>query len=150
VDLCSAIVGRSVDSVAVTGLGSGPGTLPEDSFVLTLTYSDGSLGIVTYVATGSPRMAKERIEVLGGGRSAVIDDFRRVRLLAASANRPSMPARPIKDKGHEALLRRFLAFLSAGGRPPIPYERLAETTRVTLIAREALAARVTAPQPVNQ
>ena len=84
-------------------------------------------------------MAKERIEVLGGGRSAVIDDFRRVRLHAGSANRPSRPARPIKDKGHEALLRRFLDFASTGGAPPIPYERLAETTRITLVAREALA-----------
>jgi predicted dehydrogenase/threonine dehydrogenase-like Zn-dependent dehydrogenase len=149
VELCSALVQRPVETVAVVALGSGPGTLPEDSFVLTLGYADGSLGVVTYVATGAPRMAKERVEVLGAGRSAVIDDFRRVRLYTARPGRPSVPARPVKDKGHEALLRRFLDLASAGGVPPIPYARLVETTRITLIARDALATGTTEPQRLN-
>ena len=148
VDLCSSLIERPLRSVTVAPLGSGPRTLAEDSFVLTLGYEDGSLGVITYVATGSPRMAKERIEVLGAGRSAVIDDFRRVRLHGEKAGRPALPERPVKDKGHEAALRRFLAFASRGGEPPIPYERLIETTQATLIARDALAAGITGPQPI--
>jgi predicted dehydrogenase/threonine dehydrogenase-like Zn-dependent dehydrogenase len=139
VDLCSAIVERPLSTVSVSALGSGPRTLPDDSFVLTLGYSDGSLGIVTYVATGSRRMAKERIEVFGGGRSAVIDDFRRVRLFGQATGRPALPGRAIRDKGHESSLRCFLEFAERGGVPPIAYERLVETTRATFLARDALA-----------
>ncbi len=148
VDLCSAIVERPLAAVAVTPLGSGPTTLAHDSFVLTLTYADGSLGIVTYVATGSPRMAKERIEVLGAGRSAVIDDFRRVQLHGGRGR--AAPAVALsKDKGHRAALERFLAFAGTGGEPPIPYERLLETTRATLIARAALAGEPGRAHAVN-
>jgi predicted dehydrogenase/threonine dehydrogenase-like Zn-dependent dehydrogenase len=138
VDLCSAIVGRPLATVAATALGTGPTTLAGDSFTLTLTYDDGSIGLVTYIATGSPRMAKERVEVLGAGRSAVIEAYRRVALHGAGA-RPSLPAGLAKDKGHRAALQRFLAFAGTGGPPPIPYARLIETTRATLIARDALA-----------
>jgi hypothetical protein len=148
VDLCSAIVERPLAAVAVTPLGSGPTTLAHDSFVLTLTYADGSLGIVTYVATGSPRMAKERIEVLGAGRSAVIDDFRRVQLHGGRGR--AAPAVALsKDKGHRGALERFLAFAGTGGEPPIPYERLLETTRATLIARAALAGEPGRAHAVN-
>jgi hypothetical protein len=45
-------------------------------------------------------------------------------------------------------LRRFLAFATRGGEPPIPYQRLLETTQVTLVARDALAAGLTGPQPI--
>jgi predicted dehydrogenase len=142
VDLCSAIVGRPLRTVAAAPLGAGA-----DSFHLTLAYDDGSLGLISYVATGSPRMAKERIEVLGAGRSAVIDDFRRLQLYGGRA-RPVLPVGLVKDKGHEAALARFLAFVAEGGAPPIPYERLVETTRATLVAREALAAGTGEPRPV--
>ncbi len=147
VDLCGSIVERSLVSVSATPLGRGPQTLEQDSFALTLTYADGSLGLVTYVATGPPRMAKERVEVLGAGRSAVIDDFRRVALYGGHA-RPAMPVGLAKDKGHRRALERFLTFARAGGAPPIPYDRLVETTRATLIARDALVAAPGRPLPV--
>jgi predicted dehydrogenase len=137
VDLCSALVNRPLTDVSATSLGSGPTTLEHDSFLLTLRYDDGSLGVITYVATGSPHMAKERVEVLGAGRSAVIDDFRRV-MLHESRGRLPRPGGVTKDKGHRAALEAFLGFLRAGGPPPIAYDRLLETTRATLVARDAL------------
>jgi hypothetical protein len=115
--------------------------------VLTLAYEDGSLGVVTYVATGSPRMAKERIEVLGAGRAAVIDDFRRVTLHGARG-RPALPLGVARDKGHRAALERFLAFAAGSAGAPIPYARLLETTRATLLARDALARGDRAPVAV--
>ena len=140
VDLCSSLIERAVRSVTVAPLGTGPRTLADDSFVLTLGYEDGSLGVITYIATGSPRMPKERIEVLGAGRSAVIDDFRRVRLL-----RPSAPAargaRSVRPRTRATRPRCAASSRSAtrGGEPPIPYQRLIETTQATLLASEALA-----------
>ena len=150
VDLCGAIVGAPLVSVAAVGLGPAPSTAAQDSFALTLTYADGSIGHVSYIATGSPQMAKERVEVIGAGRSAVIEDFRRVALYG-SRRRPAVPPLGLsKDKGHQALFERFLAFARDGGEPPIPYASLLETTMATLGAREALRAAPGVPRPARR
>ena len=163
VDLSSALVRRPLATVQATALGEGPGRLAGDSFLLTLRYADGSLSTVAYVATGAAGMAKERLEALGGGRSAVIDDFRRVELhdggrrLRAAAllgrddgGRRRLPgALGARDKGHRALLAAAMRFFREGGPPPIPYERLVETTRATFIARAALAEGREAPVPLE-
>jgi hypothetical protein len=51
------------------------GVLLTSSFVLTLTFFDHSHATIVYSDEGHPAMGKERIEVLGRGSSAVIDDF---------------------------------------------------------------------------
>jgi predicted dehydrogenase len=136
VDLCSALVGRPAQSVAVSPLGQGPTTLPADSFILTLTYDDGSVATIAYVATGSSRMAKERIEIIGAGESLVIEDFRR---LVRHGARPKL-RRPAaaQDKGHTALLGAALAFFRGDGHPPISYTELLATSHTCLVARDLL------------
>jgi predicted dehydrogenase len=138
VDLVGAIVGRPLRTVQLAPLGTGPTTLSRDSFVLSLVYEDGSVATVSYIASGHRGMPKERVEVIGAGKSAVIDDFRRVTLYPPMSRRPSF-ARS-QDKGHATLLDRALRFFRDGGAAPIPYHRLIETTRATLLASELLSA----------
>lgn len=140
VELCSCLVGAPLETVAVAPLGKGPHTLAGDNFVLTLAYADGSVATVQYVSAGSPRMPKERFEVLGSGRSAVVDDYRRIVLDGRAVSR-----RASRDKGHTAILRAAVTFFREGGDPPIPYQRLIETTRATLVARDALRAGDASP-----
>ncbi len=146
VDLCSALVGSPVRSVQVRAPGAGgPHTLPGDTFSATLAYADGSLAVIDYVAGGHAGMGKERVEVMGAGRAATIDDWRRVRLYGgARALRPNRPALG-QDKGHDALVGAALTFFARGGAPPIPLERALETTRVTFAIRDLLDGGVQAP-----
>lgn len=135
VDLCSALVGHPVESVAAVPLGAGPTTLAGDSFQLTLRYADGSVATVSYLSSGDASMAKERIEVIGARRAATVEDFRRITL------HPGGRARRLtgrRDKGHAAIVDAAFRFFRDGGVPPIPYERMVETTRTTLLARQAL------------
>jgi predicted dehydrogenase len=142
VDLCSSLVGAPVATAAIQPLGTGARTLPDDSWVLTVTYADGSVAVIGYVATGSGRLAKERIEVHGGGRPAVIVDFRGLRLHGGGRERLVRPPAALagQDKGHGAALDAALSYFRSGGDPPVPYARMLETTRVTLAAREAMSA----------
>jgi predicted dehydrogenase len=137
VDLCRALVGSPVASLAAVGL-------PEDGFQLTLRHADDSVSTIAYVSTGTPRMPKERIEVIGAGRAVAIEDFRRVRTYSGRPllRRPAVA----QDKGHAATLDAALSFFAGGGAPPIPYDELVETTLVTLRAREALRLGDEAPQ----
>src|SRR5260370_20944428 len=49
----------------------------EDSVFITLRFADGSNGSIAYLAEGDKALPKERIEIFGGGKTFVIDDFRR-------------------------------------------------------------------------
>jgi len=154
VDLCSAIVGSPLRFIQVAPLGNTPASPFGDSFTLVLGYEDGSVATVIYASGGSARMAKERVEVMGDGRSAVIDDFRRVELLGGRAwrrfKRTNRSILPRRDKGHGALLSEAFGFFRDGGEPPIPYRRLVETTKATLLARDALSAGRRGPVPVEE
>ena len=141
VDLSSTLVGKPLESVQVAGLGA-----QQDSFVLTLRYAGGSVATISYLGVGGPELRKERIEAFAGGRSAVIDDFRRVHLFPRP--RVSRAHRTRQDKGHKALVEASFEFFRRGGEPPIPYERMLETTRATLVARELLLRGDTAAAPV--
>jgi predicted dehydrogenase/threonine dehydrogenase-like Zn-dependent dehydrogenase len=147
VDFCSTVVARRLESVQVTPLGPGATTLSGDNFVLSLGYEDGSVATITYVGCGHPRLAKERVEVLGSGRSAVIDDFRRLELFPRSGGLGERMPRA-RDKGHGAMLAAAARFFRDGGAPPVPYERLVATTRATLAARAALGRGERAPVPI--
>lgn len=137
VDLCSRLARTRLVSVQAAGIGAGPATLENDSFALTLRYADGSVATISYVAVGSPDLAKERLEVFRGGRAAVIDDFRKVRLYPGRTGRGRF-ASGRQDKGHADIVRASFEFFQHGGEPPIPYDRLVETTRAMLAARDAL------------
>jgi len=55
-------------------------TVDADSVFVTLRFADGSNGCIAYVAEGDKSLPKERVEIFGGSRSFVLDDFRRATL----------------------------------------------------------------------
>jgi predicted dehydrogenase len=149
VDFCSAVVGQPAISVQATTLGPGPRTLPGDNVLLVVRYADGSMANILYVASAPRRLAKERLEVLGAGRAAVVDDFRHIELLPRAGRRGVRSPVPRRDKGHRDLVQAALRFLEGGGNPPVPYDRMLETTEITLAARDALARGEAGPVPLS-
>ena len=77
-----------------------------ETATVTIQYEDGSLATVHYSGVGSPALPKERIEVLRGGRSWVLDDF--AELTSFDRGRATQ-AEKRQDKGHAALLARAIA-----------------------------------------
>ncbi|MDP2957977.1 MAG: bi-domain-containing oxidoreductase, partial [Longimicrobiales bacterium] len=63
------------------------GRYREDNVAITLSMSDGSVATIAYVASGDRALGKERYEVFGGSRTAVVDDFRSLRLLGGGRAR---------------------------------------------------------------
>jgi predicted dehydrogenase len=122
------------------------GRYHQDNVVLTFTFSDGSLGTLTYLANGDKAFPKERVEVFASGRVGVLDDFRS--LAFVRGGRQDIQRTPLRqDKGHAAAWSAFLAAVSAGGPPPIPYNQLFGVTAATFAAVQALCSgeRVTIP-----
>jgi predicted dehydrogenase len=78
---------------------------PESSAV-TIQYADGSVATIHYSGLGPASMPKERVELLRGGRSWVLDDFRTLTSFGPNGTRTATGR---GDKGHAELLRRVLA-----------------------------------------
>jgi len=89
------------------------GVASPESASVTIQYADGSVATIHYSGLGPASMPKERIELLRGGRSWVLDDFRTLTRFTADGERTESGR---GDKGHAELLRRVLA-AARGERP---------------------------------
>jgi predicted dehydrogenase/threonine dehydrogenase-like Zn-dependent dehydrogenase len=113
------------------------GRYRDDNVALTLEFADGSLGVITYIASGDKSFPKERLEVFGGGAVAVLDDFRSLEMVR-QGHRVVKRSRLRKDKGHRGEWQAFVSALESGGAWPIPFLELVATTLTTLRAVESL------------
>lgn len=112
----------------------------QDNVMLTLTYPDGSIGNIHYLANGDKSLPKERLEVFCGGSVAILNDFRSLELINKGRKRTSHHIFQ-QDKGHRAAWQAFLDAIRAGSQPPIPYEQIINTTLATFLALESLKTR---------
>jgi len=136
VDTLSYLVGALPVSVSAQALPD-QGRYREDNVVITLTYPDGSLATIDYLANGDKSFPKEYLDVFCGSKVAVLDDYRRLEL-TVNGSRRSFVNRWQQDKGHRALLEAFLNAVRTGGQPPIPYADIWGVTRTTFAIMEAL------------
>lgn len=110
VDTCAAIVGDGAREVRALGSGAGEALLQQD-LAVSLRYPDGSLAVITYASGGHARTEKERIDVLGRGRSATVIDFREVVLDGRKVEGRHF------DKGHKAETAALSLALQGDGAP---------------------------------
>ncbi len=136
IDFLTYIVGTTPSRVSTLGLPD-LDRYNEDNVVITLEFPEGSKGTIMYLASGDPTFPKERIEVFGGGRVAVLDDFRRLETIAAGRQRMHRTFLR-QDKGHRSEWKLFVRAIIEGGPPPIPYEHLFDVTLASFAAVESL------------
>jgi predicted dehydrogenase len=109
----------------------------EDNVIIALDFADGSIGSISYLASGDRSFSKERVEVFGGGKVAVLDDFRSLELVT-DGKRSRQRSRLRQDKGHKAEWEAFVKAIQTGGPPPIPYEHLIAVTKTSIAAVKSL------------
>ena len=137
IDLATFLVGSPPVRVFAEAIGGANAPeVRDDQAVITLRHADGSVSTVVYTAGGDRALAKERVEVFGGGRAAVIDDFRAVELVAGG--RVTKPRMPGQDKGHRAEVSAFLDAVEKGGPWPIPWTELRAVSLASILAVRSL------------
>lgn len=134
VDFISFLVGAAPVRTSAFALPDN-GKYREDNVSMTFTFPDGSIGVVDYLANGDRAMAKERIEVFGGGRVAVLDDFRKLETVENGRRRVVTTT---QDKGWKDEWAVLAKAIKQGCEPPIPYEQLVGVTKSTFAAVEAI------------
>ena len=136
IDFLTFLVGEAPKSVAAFALPD-EGHYQEDNVHLSLTFPDGSIGTVDYLANGDKAFPKERLEVFTAGQVGVLDDFRTLELVQ-NGKRQYHRARLRQDKGHRAEWQTFTDAVIHGGPPPIPYDQLYGVSMAAICALEAL------------
>ncbi|WP_447746940.1 bi-domain-containing oxidoreductase [Pseudomonas nicosulfuronedens] len=137
IDLASALVSSNVKTVYSVGSNKAEkSALLNDNLCLTLTFENGSVANITYTADGAKSMAKEYVEVFGGGRSAQIHDFKEVTLFSGSSD-VKRNKLGVQDKGQKHMIAAWLDGLQSG-QPCVEYQCLMATSLATVMAVESL------------
>ena len=135
IDLCAALAGSPPVTVFAQGLGPGGGARGDDQALISLSFADGSAAQIMYLTGGDAGLGKERVEVHGGGTSAVLEDFRRLEVRHAGKLTTHRPL--AQDKGHRAALVAFVRACREGQDAGLCAQLLA-SSRATLGAVQSL------------
>lgn len=127
IDLLRHVAGRSIVSYDVMGMTSPA----KDSFSVNLSFDDGSIGTVHYLANGTKSFPKERLEVFCGGRILHLDNFRSLRGHGFGKGFKNIRLWR-QDKGQTEQMKAFFRAISQGGMAPISRKEIFEVSRVTL------------------
>lgn len=146
IDFLTFMVGNPPLSVTALALPDN-GRYREDNVVINLSFSDGSIGIVSYLANGDRRLPKERVEVFTGGKVAILDNFRSLEMIS-KGHRTVVRSRLRQDKGHNGEWLAFSKAIIAGSPPPIPYDHLLGVTQATFSTVQSIRSHETVLIPL--
>jgi predicted dehydrogenase/threonine dehydrogenase-like Zn-dependent dehydrogenase len=110
---------------------------PRRGVTVTLRLSNGSIGVIHYLATGDPAVPKEYAEVFGGGRTAQLDNFRTLSLYHHNRRRRHRLFN--QAKGHAEEMAAFVEAVTKGGPLPVALDSVIAVTHTCLLIEKSLA-----------
>ena len=107
----------------------------EDNVVITIKFSDGSVGNLNYIACGDSALSKEYCEVHSARKTAVMNNFETVDLYN-SGEKKSVQAGG--KKGIDEEVAAFLNAVKSGMMMPVNFDDIYNVTKTTFAAIESL------------
>ena len=130
IDLMRYIVGHKIINFQVSKMGKNKSiSVTEDKAIITLNFADGSHGVINYLANGSNKFPKERIEIFSEGKILQLDNFKKLKGYGWKSFRKMNLWH--QDKGQKNCIKSFISSLE-NGTPAIPYDELFEVANVTI------------------
>ncbi len=150
VDFLTFLAGVAPVEVEARSLAN-PGQYSNDNVICSLRFAGGSQGTISYLANGDKSFSKERVEIFGGGAVAVLEDFRRLELVARGRKQVFRSLLG-QDKGHRGEWEAFVAALRAGGDSPLPVADIVTTMLATFALEESRCSGqpISVPGPPRQ
>jgi predicted dehydrogenase/threonine dehydrogenase-like Zn-dependent dehydrogenase len=131
IDLTRFLVGHPIVEAKMTTMGRHPAlTVREDKATIVLSFADGSIATIHYLANGGKRFPKERVEVFCNDGVLALDNF--IRLRGYDWRGFSSERLWRQDKGQEACAAAFVRAVERGGEPPISTPEIFEIARLVL------------------
>ena len=122
IDLIRFLVGSPINDISV--IYQDDNLKNKDTFVITLSFVDGSIGTINYFSNGSKTFPKERMEVFTDGKIIQIENFLKLKSWGFSRN---INIRRLKqDKGQKKCVSSFLNSIKTNSPSPIPVNEIFE------------------------
>jgi predicted dehydrogenase len=135
IDLLRFLAGHPITMVQATRLGDASSVNGQgDTASFVLQFTNGSFGVVHYLANGHRAFPKERLEVFCAGRVLRLNNFRRMRGYGWPGFKRMNLWR--QDKGHTTEIATFVRAIQQGSPSPIPFGELVEVSRATFQVAE--------------
>ncbi|HEX6848047.1 MAG TPA: bi-domain-containing oxidoreductase [Chitinophagaceae bacterium] len=115
----------------------------DDNVSIVLKFRDGSVGNIIYSANGDKALPKERMEIFGGNKIGVINDFKGGEFY----NGNKLKTLKEEGKGHKEEISAFFDALSKGGVMPLEFESMYYTTKTTFKIIDSLHTNL--PQSIS-
>ena len=106
--------------------------ISSDTFSLQIEFESGSIGTVHYFSNGNKRYPKERIEVFGGQKIMVLDNFRSLKAWGVKGFK--IKRNFYQDKGQLNCVRAFIKAIQSDNSQLIPYSEIIEVQKFLLEA----------------
>jgi len=100
-----------------------------ENFTTTLTFSDGSIGTLTYTSVGSKLYPKELFHIHADETIYVLTDYKRLEIFGATTETIQCDQ---VQKGHYEELQAFVDAVQHGGPWPIPLWHQLQATRIAI------------------
>jgi len=140
------IVGKNIVSLYARAIPDGA-LYNRDNVAVVVSFADGSIGNLLYLANGDKSLPKEYYEVFCEGALARLDDYRSLELFRSGKRRHIKCDR---DKGHKRELELTVKAMSEGQPAPIPFEELTEVTAASFAALESLNLGIPVALPLHR
>jgi predicted dehydrogenase len=115
--------------------GEAEGAITSDRITISLSFENGSMGTIHYLANGSKSFPKERLEVFSGGKILQIDNFKSLKGFGWKGFKGMSLGS--QDKGHKACAAAFVQAIAEGKEAPIAFDEIIEVTEATFLAAGA-------------
>lgn len=135
IDVLHALCCAAPTGVQTTSVGRHSSGITNDKVIVTLDFADGSIGTIIYTADGPNSVSKERLELFGDGKAAVLDDFNTTTLHGAGRPRTFRTRRP--DKGFAAEMAHFVAAVTSGASGAADFAAVRSSMLATLQAQRS-------------
>ena len=135
VDWARYMVGAPIRTVSAAALSNG-NRYNFDNVSATLTFTDGSIANLLYLANGDSSVGKEYFEVFCENSVARLDDFE---LLELVRDKKKTRFKSSRDKGHRRELQLTVHAMVSRSESPIPFDEIVEVTEATFSVMEAIS-----------
>lgn len=106
-----------------------------DSVSVNISYSDGSVCNLMYLANGSSKLDKEYCEIFSSGKTAVMNNFKEILLLDKKKKKYKFNG----SKGHKEEVLSFINNIQSSEIELIPFDNLYNTSLITFAILESIS-----------
>jgi predicted dehydrogenase/threonine dehydrogenase-like Zn-dependent dehydrogenase len=135
VDWARSVVASPIETISACALPDGS-RYNRDNVTVNLSFRDGSIANLLYLANGDKSTPKEYFEVFCGGGVAILNDFCDLKL---TRNGKTSAWKARRDKGHKREMELTLDAIQYSAASPIAFDELVEVSEACIAIHRAIA-----------